>query len=195
MSIGNCRNTYKDCYRDKYRDKYRDDSFDGDRGRSREKQCLHNTRKDNGFVSNNLRIEWLHKVLKQLSPYKVVAIQFKLASSINFDDVFDSIHSTEDVDHLIAERISYVKSQIVENLAEDKSDENSSSINSQNYINHVIDEPIDCQRWERYTFDARFTEKFNFINDDDIPIELIERKVDNYSIELSSIYTWRNKLS
>ena len=56
--------------------------------------------------------------------------------------MFDSIHSPEDVDHLIAERIVYVKSQEVENLAEDKSDENSSCINSQNdvnYMNHVID--------------------------------------------------------
>ena len=34
--IDNCRNTYKDSYRDKYRDKYRDDSFDSDKGRSRE---------------------------------------------------------------------------------------------------------------------------------------------------------------
>ena len=45
--IDNCRNTYKDSYRDKYRDKYRDDSFDSDRGRSREKHCLHNAREDN----------------------------------------------------------------------------------------------------------------------------------------------------
>ena len=60
--------------------------------------------------------------------------------------MFDSIHSPEDVDCLIAERIAYVKSQEVENLAEDKLDENSSSINSQNDvndINHVIDGPID----------------------------------------------------
>ena len=49
--------------------------------------------------------------------------------------MFDSIHSPEDVDHLIAERIAYVKSQEVENLAEDKSDENSSGINSQNDVN------------------------------------------------------------
>ena len=88
--IDNCRNTYKE---HSYRDKYRYDSFDSDRGRSKEKHCLHNARKDNGFVSNNPRIEWLHKVLKQLSPDKVVAIQFVIASSINFDNMFDSIHS------------------------------------------------------------------------------------------------------
>ena len=63
-----------------------------------------------------------------------------------FDNIFDSIHSPDDADHLIDERIAYVKSQIVENLAEDKSDENSSSINSQNdvnYIIHIIGKPID----------------------------------------------------
>ena len=38
--------------------------------------------------------------------------------------MFDSIQSPEDVDHLIAERIAYVKSQVLENLAEDKADEN-----------------------------------------------------------------------
>ena len=79
-----------------------------------------------------------------MSPDKVVAIQFILVSSVNCDDLFEMIHSPEDVDHLIAERIAYVKSQKVENLAEDKSDENSSSINSQNdvnYIKHVIGEP------------------------------------------------------
>ena len=69
-------------------------------------------------------------VLQQLSPDKVVAIRFILASSIYFDDMIDSIHSPEHVDHLIAGRIAYVKSQVFGNLAEDKSDENSSSINS-----------------------------------------------------------------
>ena len=39
------------------RDKYRDDSFDSDGGRSREKHCLHNTRKDNGLVSSNPKIK------------------------------------------------------------------------------------------------------------------------------------------
>ena len=141
-------------YRDKYRDNNRDDSFDRDRGRFRERHHSHNSRKDNGFVSNNPRVEWLHKVLQQLSPDKVVAIQFLLASSVNFDDMFDSIYSPEDVDHLIAERIAYVKSQEVGYLAEDKSDENSSSINSQNvinYINHVIGELIDSVKDEKDT--------------------------------------------
>ena len=106
----------------------------------------------------------MHKVLQQLSPDKVVAMQFILASSVNSDDMFDSIHSPEYADHLIAERIVYVKGQVVENLAEDKSDENSSNIHSQNdvnYINHVLGELIDSVRDEKkYMFDTRFTGRF-----------------------------------
>ena len=52
------------------------------------------------------------------------------------------------MDHLIAERIAYVKNQEVENLA----DENSSSIHSQNdvdYINHVNHEPIDSVKMRK----------------------------------------------
>ena len=116
--IDNCRNIYKDSYRDKYRDKYRDDSFDSDTGRTREKHYLHNTRKNNGFVSNNPKVEWLYKVLQQLSPDKVVAIRFILAFSVTFDDMFDSIYTPKDVDHLVAERIVYVRNQEVENLAD-----------------------------------------------------------------------------
>ena len=52
--------------------------------------------------------------------------------------MFDSINLPEDVDHLIAERIAYVKSQVFENLAEDKSHKNSSSRNSQNDLNYII---------------------------------------------------------
>ena len=39
-----------------------------------EKDITHRTRKDNGFVSNNPRVEQLHKVLQQLSQDKVVSI-------------------------------------------------------------------------------------------------------------------------
>ena len=127
--IDDCRNTHKDSYRDKYRDRYRDDSFDSDRGRSGERHCSYNSRKDNGFVSNNPRVEQLDKVLQQLSLDKVVAIRFTLASSVHFDDIIHSIHSPEDVDHLLAERMAYVKSHEAENLTKDTHD-NSSNINS-----------------------------------------------------------------
>ena len=72
------------------------------------KHCLHNARKDNGFVINNPRIEWLHKVLQQLSPDNVVAIRFILASSVHFDNMIDSMQSPEDVDHLIAAKGLYM---------------------------------------------------------------------------------------
>ena len=121
-------------------------------------------------------------VLQQLSTDKVVVIRFILASSVNFD-MFDSIHSPEDVDHLVAERITYVKNQEVQNLA----DENSSSIDSQinvDYINHVIGELIDSVKDEKDTCLTQVSqENFDFIDGDDIPIELIEGKVDNYYIE------------
>ena len=48
-------------------------------------------------------------VLQQLSPDKLVAIRFILASSENFDDM----------DHLIAEGIEYVKNQEVESLTDE----------------------------------------------------------------------------
>ena len=112
-----------------------------------------------------------------------MVIQFILASSINFDDMFDSIHSPQDVDHLIAERIEYVKNQEVENLTDD----NSSSINSQNeinYINQAICEPIDSVKDEKDTCLTQDSwEDFDFIGDDNVLIELVEGKVDNYSIE------------
>ena len=57
-------------------------------------------------------------------------IRFILASSENFDNM----------DCLIAEGIEYVKNQEVENLT----DENSSSQNDVNYVNHeLIDSVID----------------------------------------------------
>ena len=94
---------------------------------------------------------------------------------------------------LIAERIAYVKSQVVENLAEDKSDENSSSTNSQNdinYINQAIGEPIHSVKDEKDTYLTQDSqEDFDFIDGVDVPIEFIEGKVDN-SIEYY-IWTWK----
>ena len=126
----------------------------------------------------------MHKVLQQLSPDKVVAIQVILASSIKFNDMFDSIHSPEDVDHLIAERIAYVKNQEVENLAV----ENSSSINSQNDVNYVNHEPIDSVKDTCLIQDSQ--EHFDFIDSDAVLIELIEGKVDNYSLEHPITYAY-----
>ena len=89
-----------------------------------EKNSLHNVRKDKGLVNNNPKIKQYHRVLQQLSQDKLVAVRFILASSENFDDM----------DHLIAEEIEYVKNQEDENLT----DETSSSQNDVNYVNHEL---------------------------------------------------------
>ena len=183
--INNCRNTYKE---HSYRDKYRDDRFDSDRGRSKEKHCLHNARKGNGFVSNNPKLERLYKVLQPLSPNKVVAIRLMLISSENFYNILDSTHSQADVDHLIAERIAYAKSQEAENMTKEiHCDGSINSQNDVNYINQAIGELIDSVKDERDTCLTQDSqEDFDFI--DSVDIELIEGKVDNYCIELSIPY-------
>ena len=175
--IDNCRNTYKnrDNYRDECRDKYRDNSFDSDRGRSREKHCLNNARK----VSNNSRLEQFCKVIEQLSPVKVMALRLRLASSTNFDDMLDRLHSLADVDHLIAEGIVYVKRQKAENLTKDIHYDESN-------VNHETTDSVNDEKDICLTQDSQ--EVFDFIDDDEVPDELIEGEVDNYSIELSIPY-------
>ena len=42
-----------------------------------------------------------------------------LISSKNFNDILDSTHSQADVDHLIAERITYAKSEEAENMTKE----------------------------------------------------------------------------
>ena len=46
---------------------------------------------------------------------KEMAIGFMLIDSENPDNILESIHSQADVDHLIAERIEYAKSQKAQN--------------------------------------------------------------------------------
>ena len=50
-----------------------------------------------------------------MSPEKEMVIGFMVAFSENSDKILDNICSPVDVDHLIAERIEYAKSQKVEN--------------------------------------------------------------------------------
>ena len=50
-----------------------------------------------------------------MSKEKEIAIALTLVDPENLDHILDSIHSQADVDHLIAERIEYVKNQEVEN--------------------------------------------------------------------------------
>ena len=133
----------------------------------------------------------MNKVLQQLSPDKEVTVRFLLASPVHFDNMIESIHSPDDVDHLIAERIAYVKSQEAENLTKDTHD-NSSNINSQNDVNHVIGGLIVSVKDEKDTcLKQDSQEDFDFIDGDEVPIELIEGKVDNYSIEHPITYACR----
>ena len=133
------------------------------------KHCLHNARKDTGFVSNNPRIELYHNVLQQLSPDKLVAIRFMLASSENFDNM----------DHLIAEGIEYVKNQEVENLT----DENSSSQNNVNYANHELIDSVKDEKDACLTQDLQ--ENVESIQSIHVPTKIIEVEVDDYSIQHS----------
>ena len=96
-----------------------DDRLDSNKGRSREKLCLHNSRKDNSFESNNSKIEQFQKVVKQLSPDKEMALGLILMFSENFDDTFNSICSVADVEQLIAERTACANSQKAKNLTKD----------------------------------------------------------------------------
>ena len=129
----------------------------------------------------------LYNVLQLLSPDKVVAVRLMLISSENFDNILDSIHSQADVDHLIAERIAYAKSQETENMT--KEIHYDDSTNLQNYVNYVNYELIDPVKDEKDLSNRDLVEKdtclmqdlqedFNFIENDDILIELIEGKVD-----------------
>ena len=58
----------------------------------------------------------MHKILQTTSREKEMAIRFILAFSENPDKIMHSMHSPADVDHLIAEKIEYAKSQKVKNL-------------------------------------------------------------------------------
>ena len=125
-----CEDRYIDNYKDEYRNKYRDDSFDNKKDKSKIKYCTHNARKDDcsdsEFDKNRGRskekgylyddddrfgseIERVHKILQMISQEKEMTIGFMLVYSENPGKILHSIHSPADVDHLIAERIEYVK--------------------------------------------------------------------------------------
>ena len=141
----NYRENHKDRYKDNHRDKHRDDSYDNtDRSRSREK-CKERK------VGYNSKGEHFYKVIKQLDEYKAIALQLILANSTNFHEMFYSIHSVADVDHLIAERIAYIQKQKAINLT----DKISSSMNTPNSVNCVSQEPIkvdSCTREQPRTY-------------------------------------------
>ena len=130
----------KDKDSNKYRYRYRDDSYDKIKHRSKEKDYLCDDDDDDIFHS---KIERVHKSLQTMSQEKEMATGFMLAFSENPDKILDNICSPADVDHLIAERIEYAKSQKVENenLTKDPN-VNVSITSSQNYVNPVDYESI-----------------------------------------------------
>ena len=69
-----------------------------------------------------------------MSQEKEMAIGIMLVYSENPDKILDSIHSPADVDHLIAERIEYGKSQKAEKLTKDPHN-NISNTSSPNNVN------------------------------------------------------------
>ena len=98
-----------------------------------------------------------------------MAIGFMLAFSENPHKILDNICSPADVDHLIAERIKYAKSQKVENENLSKDPHIDVSItNSQNYVNPV--------NYESTNVGTSLTQE-------SVDTEFIEEKVDNYYTE------------
>ena len=163
----------------KNKDQHRDDSYDQIRGRSNEKECSYDDRKDNSFEAKLKRV---HKILQTMSKEKEIAIALMLVDSENLDHIVDSIHSQADVDHLIAERIKCGKSQKAEKLTNDHHD-NISITNSQSNINPVNYEPINLETG--LTQDLQ--ENVESIQSVSIVTTINEGKVNDYSIQHSVI--------
>ena len=106
-------------------------------------------------------------------------IGFMLIDSENPDIILDSIHSKADVDHLIEERIGYVKNQEVENLT----DENSSSQNDINYANYELIDSVKDEKNIGLTQDLQ--ENVEFVQGVSELTKIIEGEVDDYSIQHS----------
>ena len=71
----------------------------------------------------------MYKILQLMGQENEMAIGFILIDSENPGNILDSICSWADVDHLIAERIEYAKSQKAEKMTKDHHD-NISNTNS-----------------------------------------------------------------
>ena len=87
------------------------------------------------------KLKRVYKSLQLIGQEKEMAIGFMLIDSENPDNILDSIHSQADVDHLIAERIEYAKSQKAKELTKDPHD-NISNTSSQSNVNPGNYEPI-----------------------------------------------------
>ena len=80
---------------------------------------------------------------------------------------------------MIAERIEYVKNQEVENLT----DENSSSQNDVNYVNHELVDSVKDEKNIGLTQDLQ--ENVDSIQSIGVPTKIIEGEVDDYSVQHS----------
>ena len=134
----NHKNSYKNKERNKNKDQHRDDSYDQIRGRSKEKDYSYDDREDDSFESKLKRV---HKILQTMSRGKEIAIALMLVDSENLDHIVDDIHSQADVDHLIAEKVEYAKSQKAEKLTKHHHDYISNT-NSQSRVNPLSYELI-----------------------------------------------------
>ena len=121
----------------------------------------------------------MYKILQPQGQEKM-AIGFMLIDSESPDNILDSICSQADVDHLIAERIEYAKSQKAEKLTEDHHD-NISNTNSQSNMNPVNYEPINLDIG--LTQDVQ--ENVECVQSISVPTKIIEGDIGDYSIQHS----------
>ena len=115
-----------------------------------------------------------------MSKEKEIAIALMLVDSENLDYIVDSIHSQTDVDHLIAERVEYAKSQKAEKLTKDHHDLISNT-NSQSDVNPLNYEPknLDIGWTQDLQENVESAQSFG------VPTKIIEGEVDDYSIQHS----------
>ena len=114
-----------------------------------------------------------------MSKEKEIAIPLMLVDSENLDHIVDSIHSQADVDHLIAERVVYAKSQKAEKLTKDDHD-HISNTNSQSNMNPLSYEPINLD----IGLTQDLQENVESMQSFGVPAKIIE-EVDDYSIQHS----------
>ena len=114
-----------------------------------------------------------------MSKEKEIAIALMLVDSENLDHIVDSIHSQEDVDHLIAERVEYAKSQKAEKLTKDHHD-HISNTNSQSNVNPLCYEPINLDIGLTQDLQENVESMHSF----GVPTKITE-EVDDYPIQHS----------
>ena len=118
----------------KYRHQYRNDSYDRNRGRSRERHCSYYARK----VPNSVKLELFDKVVCQLDLNKDMTTRFIKTVSGDVDDLFDNTSTVAEVVCWMVKRLRYARTPEAEDLAKDPH-VNISSTASQNYESINVD--------------------------------------------------------